>query len=380
MTFLDPILSAARKGKLDYWVQLFSSDVDAAAARFIAEMLWGITFAGSIRLSRIADSLEEGIPERATIKRLSRNLARPGLDSILGSKVLSLASERIRDDTFLILHRHSLLKKHAKDMEFLDDILDPNGSTMGKGYQLCDIIGWNPEADEVTALAQTLWSENEPGYVGDSEWRLIGRTRKAMPGRGIIVSMWPFQNRRLLTRLVQEDASRFLFHLLPTDPVLYNRKKTSAVDIADQCQTPYGDTVFADQESRESDVFVHYGFLPVRLPERPDRPLWMVVVRGFDKLAPGKDPLPLLTTEPMRRNRRVLWRMVEGYFSSMGIQSTNSLLKQRCDFEDVRVRSYTRLRNIAALVLAASYFSTAFGNFSLGYFPVRFRRRNSEAV
>ncbi len=46
----------------------------------------------------------------------------------------------------------------------------------------------------------------------------------------------------------------------------------------------------------------------VRLPECPKRPLWLVVVKVL-----GKKPLMLLTTEPMRRNRKVLWWAVETY-------------------------------------------------------------------
>ena len=38
-----------------------------------------------------------------------------------------------------------------------------------------------------------------------------------------------------------------------------------------------------------------------RLPECPERPLWLVVIKGF-----RKRPLMILTTEPVRRNRNVL--------------------------------------------------------------------------
>ncbi len=45
-----------------------------------------------------------------------------------------------------------------------------------------------------------------------------------------------------------------------------------------------------------------YGFRPVRLPEHPDVPLWLVVVRGL-----GEKPMMLLTNLSLRKNRKLLW-------------------------------------------------------------------------
>jgi branched-subunit amino acid aminotransferase/4-amino-4-deoxychorismate lyase len=94
----------------------------------------------------------------------------------------------------------------------------------------------------------------------------------------------------------------------------------------------------------------------VRLPECPKRPLWLVVVKGL-----GKKPLMLLTTEPMRRNRKVLWWAVETYLTRWRVENTIRFIKQSYNFEDIRVLTYkltyNRLKNMATLVLAASYFA-----------------------
>jgi len=55
--------------------------------------------------------------------------------------------------------------------------------------------------------------------------------------------------------------------------------------------------VIRQKDGKEKAYFIQFGFCPVRLPEHPESPLWLVVVKGFwDK------PLMLLTTEPMTRN------------------------------------------------------------------------------
>ncbi|MEE8397597.1 MAG: hypothetical protein V3S89_01245 [Desulfobacterales bacterium] len=371
MDDFDPRYRPVRQRKIDFSKNLFASVFDEPTCRFVAEMIWGITFARAIRLTKIARSLEESIPERATIKRLSRNLAKEGIASVIGERILQLGSDRIGSDTHLIIHRSQLLKKHTKNMEFLDDLNDGTG----KGYEMCDVIGWDYASGELTSLAQTLWSKKEPGFNDDQDLALVRTVRNSVGGRGILV--YPsLSSREMRTQLTRDDSCRYVLMVSTDDHLLYNGRMRSNLELIDICKTPYGDTVFVDFEGKERDVFVHYGFLPVRLPECPDRPLWLVLIKGFDEKFPNKKPNMILTTEPMRQNRQLLWQMVETYFTSLWASNTNNLIKQRCDFEDIRVRSYTGLKNMAALVLASSYLITVVPGFSPSDSPVRFHRQN----
>ena len=65
----------------------------------------------------------------------------------------------------------------------------------------------------------------------------------------------------------------------------------------------------------------------------------------------------ILTTEPMRRNRKVLWWVIEAYVTRWRVEEAIRFIKQSYDFEDIRVMTHTCLKNMAALVLAASYFA-----------------------
>ena len=86
--------------------------------------------------------------------------------------------------------------------------------------------------------------------------------------------------------------------------------------------------------------------------EYPDRALWLVIVKGF-----GSKSLMLLTTEPMRRNRKVIWWIVEAYITRWRVEETIRFIKQSYDIEDIRVLTYDRLKNMAVLVMAASFFA-----------------------
>jgi len=122
--------------------------------------------------------------------------------------------------------------------------------------------------------------------------------------------------------------------------------------LAQSCKTPYSTTIIKEKKGEEKTYTIEFGFLPVRLPDWPKRDLWLVVVKGF-----GKVPLMLLTTEPMRRNRKILWWAVEAYITRWRVEDTIRFIKQSYDLEDIRVLTYDRLKNMAIFVLAASYFA-----------------------
>jgi len=108
--------------------------------------------------------------------------------------------------------------------------------------------------------------------------------------------------------------------------------------------------ILKEEEGKERTYSIHFGFLPVKVDRCPDRALWLVI-KGI-----GNKPLMVLTAEPMRR-RKVVWWVVEAFLTDWRVEETIRFIKQSYDFGDVRVRTHQRLKKMAALVLAASYFA-----------------------
>jgi hypothetical protein len=95
---------------------------------------------------------------------------------------------------------------------------------------------------------------------------------------------------------------RFIVRQKGDRHILYHGQKQETLILARECKTPYNETIIKEKDGQEKPYFIEFGVRPVRLPEYPDRRLWLVVVKGF-----GEQPLMPLTNEPMRRNRKVLW-------------------------------------------------------------------------
>ncbi len=81
-----------------------------------------------------------------------------------------------------------------------------------------------------------------------------------------------------------------------------------------------------------------------------------MVVKGF-----GQEPMMLLTS--CRVNIKVkesVWRIVENYLTRWKCDESFRYIKQCYNPEDLRVRSYTSIRNMVLLVLAVSYFAAVY--------------------
>jgi hypothetical protein len=323
--------------------------------RFVEEMLYGIQARGSVRLSEIARSLADDASVKKRIDRLSRNLGREGLGDEISRGVLEEGASRIERDTLLIVDPTDITKKYAKKMECLAGVRDGSEKQKGLGYWVDTIVGARVDSPEIIPLVHRLYSQNARDFVSENHELLdaIGRVSHATEGRGIFVVDRGGDRRALYKELLKEGSSvRFIIRQRGDRLLVHGGRLRETLELAKGCKTPYAQTVIRQKDGGEKAYFIQFGSCPVRLPEHPQTPLWLVVARGF-----GEKPLMLLTTEPMRRNHSAVWWIVRAYITRWRIEETIRFIKQSYGFEDIRVLRYERLRNMAALVLAAAFFT-----------------------
>ena len=325
--------------------------------RCVEEMLYGIQARGSVRLSEVARSLEETISLKKVIERLSRNLGRRGLAEGIGEAVCKEGAVKIKEDTLLIVDPTDITKKYAKKMEYLAQVRDGSDKVLGMGYWVNTVVGAEVGSSEITPLIHKLYSQNAKEFVSENQEMIdaVRTVSEATDGRGIFVFDRGGDRKALYHELLGDPLRRFIVRQRGDRHLLYRGKPCETLTLAHSCTTPYGETVIKEEDGREKPYFLHFGFRPVRLPGYPKRNLWLVVVKGF-----GRQPLMILTTEPMRRCRNTLWWIVSAYMTRWRIEETIRFIKQSYDLEDVRVLTYQRLQAICALVLAASFFAAVY--------------------
>lgn len=342
--------------KLRKHIARFSGNVSEGlclrAQCLVGDMLYGIQASQSVLLSKVGRTLEEPIALIKTEERLSRNLQRPEVEDTVQENVLRMASGHIGRDTLLIIDPSDITKKYAKKMEYLSTVRDGSEHELGKGYWTVHIVGAELDSNRIVPLYQRLWSCEAPDFVSENEEILRGvdAVMRHVGNNGIYVYDRGGDRINLFGPLLDKEA-RFLVRLVGTRNLVYNQKTMLANEVARSCPCPFRKTIVKLEGEKEICYELRFGHRKVYLPDRPE-PLYLLVIHGF-----GAEPLMLLTTEPLRRSFKCLWRWVRAYMRRWSIEETIRYVKTCYELENVRVLNYKGLQNLMPLVLAVMFFA-----------------------
>lgn len=325
------------------------------AGRLVREVVYGIQSRGSVRLSEIARSLEESTSLKKIIDRLSRQLQRTGLREPVRENLLQLASRRIDKETLLVIDPTDISKRYARRMEYLARVRDGSDGAIRDGYWCCQVVAARRGSAEVLPLYQELYSQRAPDFESENEeiLKAVETVSSETGGRGTWVMDRGGDRREILLPLLRWKC-RFLIRLRGDRHLVVRRSRQRVDAIADQCRRTYRETVIKESPEGEKVYHLDFGGCVVRFPGSEQK-LSLIVVDGF-----GEKPLMLLTTMPIRRSRRSLWRVVESYLARWRVEETIRFIKQSYQLEDIRLLSYERLRNMAALVMVVAYFACVY--------------------
>lgn len=334
----------------------FSGDLSkglcASARRFVAEMVYGIQASESVLLTQIGRSLEEDIALRKTQYRLSRNLMRVELGDTVQENLLRMAAPRVGRDTVLVVDPSDLSKKYAKKMEYLATVRDGSAHDLARGYWTLHIVGCELDSQGIVPLYQRLWSADAPGHISENEeiLRGIDAVARHVGKRGIYVCDRGGDRINLLAPLLDREL-RFLVRLVGTRDIICKGQRMRAHEAAKGCPMLHSKTVVRMEQGQEKPYVLHFGLRRVYLPTRPE-PLNLLVIKGF-----GREPMMLVTNEPLTQSFRSLWRMVRMYIKRWAVEESIRYTKTCYDLENVRVLNYQGLQNLMPLVLAAMFFA-----------------------
>lgn len=322
------------------------------AQHFVEDMVYGIQASQSVLLSKVGRTLEESIALIKTEERLSRNLQRAELEETVQENVMKMAAGHIGEDTLLIIDPSDITKKYAKKMQYLSTVRDGSAHDLGNGYWTLHIVGTELESNKIVPLYQRLWSCTAPDFESENEEILRGvdTVMRHVGTRGIYVCDRGGDRINLFGPLLDKKA-RFLIRLVGNRHLVYNRQTQLANDIARGCPCPFRQTIAKYEGGKEISLELRFGYRKVYLPDRTE-PLYLLVIHGF-----GQEPLMLLTTEPLRRSFKRLWRWVRAYIRRWSVEETIRYVKTCYELENVRVLNYQGLQNLMPLVLAAMYFA-----------------------
>jgi hypothetical protein len=337
--------------KITKFSGILSKGLDKTARRFVQEAIYGIIASESVMLTEIGRQLQSEVSLKKTEERFSRQLIKPMIWNCLQQNILSLARERVRDRTLLILDLSDLKKPYAEKMEYLARVRDGSaGGEIVDGYWTKQVIASEVGRDEITPLYYSLYSQRSPDF--DSEnveiIKTFNQVGKAVENRGIWVIDRGADRDDLYGSLLKNKRD-FIIRQVGLRDLVYEGKASRSLWLAYACRLPYENTIVRLMEGKEVRFHIRYGSMPVCLPGFNNQ-LTMVVVKGL-----SGQPMMLLTS--IRINSpKDLWFVILAYLKRWSIEETIRFVKQTYDLENIRVLKYIRLQNMMAVLLAVFYF------------------------
>lgn len=345
-------------GKIKSQITLFShklsGDFKKPLRKFLVQMLYGIQASKDVKLSNIARSLNEEIPLIKTENRLSRNLGRMDLTERINRDLIADGGKRIKEETVIALDLSDLDKRYAQKMEYLALVRDGStGETRSNGYWLMDVLGADVEGEDLIPLYGELYSQEAEGFRSENR-QILNAMDRVMEGIGQ-KGVWAIDrggDRSRLFKGLFERKLRFVVRLVgERDLILNNGQKRNALKIAWGCHCRHQREVTIEKEGESKKKIIWVGHVEVKLPF-DKQALSLVVVKGF-----GEKPMMLLTNVNVKSLG--VMRVLEIYLTRWKCEESYRFIKQAYQLEDVRVLSYTALRNMMVLVQAVFYFVSA---------------------
>jgi len=342
-------------GKIKTQITRFANNISHGfqkpTKKFLVQMLYGIQASKDVKLSNICRSLNEQIPLIKTEARLSRNVGKQDLTERINGNLVADGATRVNHDTVIALDLSDLDKPYAKKMEHLALVRDGStGEPRSNGYWLLEVLGADVEGEDLTPLYGELYSQQARGFRSENSQILgaVDRVKEGVEDRGI----WAMDrgaDRGILFQGLLKREVRFVVRLVGTRGlILKDGTKKRALKIAWGCHCPCRRELTIRREGEVKKKTISVGHVAVRLPFH-DGWLWLVVVKGY-----GEQPLMLLTN--LEVDRVGALRVLEIYLTRWKCEESYRFIKQAYNLEDVRVLSYTALRNMMALVQAVFYF------------------------
>jgi hypothetical protein len=239
-------------------------------------------------------------------------------------------------------------------MEYLALVRDGStGETKSNGYWLMDVLGADVEGEDLIPLYGELYSQEAEGFRSENR-QILNAMDRVMEGIGQ-KGVWAIDRGGDRSRLLKgffERKLRFVVRLVgERDLILDKGQKRNALKIAWGCPCPHQREVTIEKEGESKKKIISVGHLKVKLPF-DKQTLSLVVVKGF-----GEKPMMLLTNVNVKSLG--VMRVLEIYLTRWKCEESYRFIKQAYQLEDVRVLSYTALRNMMVLVQAVFYFVSA---------------------
>jgi hypothetical protein len=313
--------------------------------KFISQMIYGILSSQSCHLSKIARPLDESIPLKKTIDRLSRNLSEFTDGAKLFTNYLGKIKSCISEQTILIVDDSDITKRCSTALEGLCEVRDGSTGEIGIGYHTVGVTALTPEKKQPIGVYTRVYSTSEKDFVSavDETLKALRFLGKHFKKNNIRAFDRGYDANVYYEHLI-DNREKFIIRAKKNRDVIYKGETINILTLANRFKGKYS-LRFEKKNGLQADCKI--SIVPIKLYCRPKENLNLVICYGF-----GKTPLMLITNLKSDDNRLCV-AVTKVYFMRWRIEEFYRFKKQQFDFEDFRVRSLNSIRNLDLLLTVA---------------------------
>ena len=318
--------------------------------KFVTQMLYGILTGNKVHLSEVARSLNETIPLKKTIWRLSRHLFAFGeKEAVMGNYVSQVKKRIDEDNAVIVIDNSDITKPCSPMMEAISDVRDGSAGEIKKGYYTIEAAVLSKGKKMPLPVYEKVFSAAEEGFISETHESLCClQSLSAHFSKACVRTLDRGFDANVYYKYFLKNQESFVIRAKKNRNVIYSGKTRNIMDVANEYKGNYR-MDFMDKHGKKIECKISY--IPVRLCEFPNRELVLVAVYGF-----GTQPMLLLTNLEITERKKLCLIAAKVYLMRWRIEEYFKFKKQQFELEDLRVMSLRSIRNLNMLAtLAAGY-------------------------
>ena len=313
--------------------------------KFISDMIFGMIASQSSYLTEMARKLNEKIALDKTVERLSRNLMNFDNTEALTENYFNTVKPHFDESTVLIIDDSDVTKPYSSKLEGLCAVKDGSTGEIGEGYWFAGVSALTANHKQPIPVYSRIYSSIEKDYKSNNS-----ETIKSLE---FLSAHFPKTNIRTFDRgydggyvfdyLIPREES-FIIRLVGNRNCIHKGKTVLVSNLTRKFKGKYV-LNFETKDGKKVDCKI--SIVQVFLPAYPNKPLNLVICRGF-----GKEPLMLLTSLESD-DPRLCVTITKVYLMRWRIEEYYRFKKQGFGFEKFLVRSLNSIRNLDLLLSMA---------------------------
>lgn len=350
------------KAQANKFSGIISKGLSKTKQRLVKELIYGIQASKDVKISNVSRALQEEIPLIKTEDRLCRNLADEDFSEHINDVIIRLGDDKITGEMVIAIDPGDIMKPYAKSMEKLCGIYDGSQGRPAKGYHLCQVTAANLEHNKIVPLYCEAYSSEEKDYISTTE-KIKTAINKVIQRTGT-QGVWTIDRQGDCNDIIEyfiANTLQFVTRLKLNRWLVTHNKRGGRICVQAErlerfMRLNHTAQITKIDDGKETVINIEFGITKVALQDLPADWLYAVVIKGF-----GQHPMILLTNlETDIKQSKAIYKVIEIYLTRWKCDECYRYIKQSYNLEDVRVRSYTAIRNITALVHAIAYFTSIY--------------------